>query len=76
VPSRGLCRSFFKSIGWRGSGHVLNRHNQRPSKKANSLSSGMYRVGVTPRDLVRESAFSFSRMSAWKWHADSRLCQV
>jgi len=31
---------------WRGSGCVLTQHNQRPSRKANSLSSGRYRVGL------------------------------
>jgi hypothetical protein len=66
VPTPGLCRIVFQSIGWRGSGHVLNRHNQRPSRKANSLSCGRYRVGWTPSGAVRESAFSFNRMSAWR----------
>jgi hypothetical protein len=50
--------------GWRGSGRVLTRHNQRLSRKPNSLSSGRYRVGLTPSGSVRDSAFSFKRMSA------------
>ena len=40
MPSPGLCRIFFKYIGWRGSDRFLVRHNQSPSRKANSLSSG------------------------------------
>ena len=67
MPSPGLCRILFKYLGWRRSSHVLIRHNQRPSRKANSLSSGRYRVGLTPRGSVHESAFSFKRMSAWRY---------
>jgi len=44
-----------------------SRHNQRPSRKANSLSSGRNRAGLTPSGVVRESAFSFKRMSAWRY---------
>ena len=50
-------------FGW-GSRGVQTRHNQRASRKSNSLSSGRYRAGLTPSDAVCESAFSFKRMSA------------
>src|SRR6266550_6800851 len=40
MPSPGLCRISFKYVGWRGSDRFLVRHNQSPSRKANSLSSG------------------------------------
>jgi hypothetical protein len=53
--------------GWRGAGRVESRHNQSASRKANSLSSGRYRAGLTPSGAVRESAFSFNRMSAWRY---------
>jgi hypothetical protein len=67
MPAPGLCRLYITSRLWRGSGCVLTRHNQRPSRKANSLSSGRYRVGLTPSGSVRESAFSFNCMSAWRY---------
>ena len=67
MPTPGLCRILFKDIGWRGSSRVFIRHNQRPSRKANRLSFGRYRVGLTPRGSVHESAFSFKRMSAWRY---------
>ncbi len=69
----GACRVpdyaeiFFRYIDWRGSRRGLIRHNQRPSRKANSLSSGRYRVGVTPNGSVCESAFSFKRISACRY---------
>jgi hypothetical protein len=43
---------------------ILTRHNQRLSRKPNSLSFGRYRIGLTLSDSVRDSAFSFKRMSA------------
>jgi integrase len=49
---------------WRRSRRVRIRHNQRLSRNASSWSSGRYRPGLTPRDGVRESAFSFNFMSA------------
>ena len=67
MPSAGLCRLFIRYTGWRGSGHFLTRHNQRLSRNANSLSCGRYRLGLAPSGSVRESAFSFSRMSAWRY---------
>ena len=46
---------------------VRSRHNQRVSKKAKSWSSGRYRPGLIPNASVCESAFSFKRMSAWRY---------
>jgi transposase InsO family protein len=46
---------------------VRSRHNQRVSKKAKSWSSGRYRPGLIPSASVCESAFSFKRMSAWRY---------
>ncbi len=42
------------------------RHNQRASRKAKSSSSGRYRPGSTPTGVVRASACSFKRRSAWR----------
>ena len=50
-----------------GPGSIQSRHNQRFSRKASSLSSGRYRVGLTPSGTVCESAFSFRRRSAWRY---------
>ncbi len=43
------------------------RHNQRPSRKASSLSSGRNRPGLTSNGVVLESAFSLRRRSAWRY---------
>src|SRR6516225_5704345 len=61
-----------KTAAGRGSGCVQSRHNQRPSRKANSLSSGQNRGGLTSSGAVRESAFSFKRMLAGAVCTDSR----
>jgi hypothetical protein len=37
-----------------------------PSRKANRRSLGWYRPGLIPSGAVRERAFSFKRMSAWR----------
>ena len=64
MPSPRLCGLSVRCSDWRGTGRVLTRHNQRFSRKLNSLSFGRYRVGLTPSDSVRDSAFSFKRISA------------
>jgi len=46
---------------------VLSRHNQRLSRKARSWSSGLYRTSLMPRGSVRDRAFSFTRISAWRY---------
>ena len=47
------------------SASLVARHNQRPSRKARSLSSGRKRPGGTSSGWVLASASSLSRMSAW-----------
>lgn len=51
----------------RRSGGTESWHNQRLSRNASSWSSGRYRAGLTPSGSVRNSAFSFKRMSAWRY---------
>jgi integrase/recombinase XerD len=43
------------------------RHNQRPSRKANSSSSGRNRPGCTPNGVILPSASSFRRKSACRY---------
>lgn len=43
---------------------MASRVGMRLSRKANSLSSGRYWAGSTPERSVRDSGFSFKRVSA------------
>ena len=64
MPSPGLCRLDVAQNRRRCSSPSCSRHNQSPSRKASSLSAGRYRAGLSPRGVVRESAFSFKLRSA------------
>jgi predicted permease len=64
VPTPRLCRLFARRPCGRRPRRTRIRHNQRLSKKVSSWSSGRYRPGLTPRDGLCESAFSFNFMSA------------
>ena len=57
----------FRKQRLEGAGCALSRHNQRLSRKANRRSQGRYRPALIPRGAVRKRAFSFKRMSAWRY---------
>lgn len=46
---------------------LIVRHNQRASKKANSLSSGRNRPGFASKGAIFARAFSLRRKSAWRY---------
>jgi len=47
--------------------HCCRRHNQRDSRKASSLSPGLYHPDFTPIGVVLERASCFNRRSAWRY---------
>ena len=47
--------------------HCCRRHNQRDSRKASSLSPGLYHPDFTPMGVVLERASCFNRRSAWRY---------
>ena len=47
--------------------HRCRRHNQRDSRKASSVSLGLYHPGFTPIGVVLERASCFNRRSAWRY---------